>query len=1084
MRRLIDSSELPGDKLRVSMFIADLHIHSYLSRATAKNLNVEHLNLWAQLKGIRILGTGDFTHPQWFSELKEKLQEAEPGLFLLRPEYSAVTESRLPPSCRAPVRFMLSVEISCIYKKNGLTRKNHNVVYVPSFESAEKLNRALERIGNIRSDGRPILGLDARDLLETVLEVSPDAHLIPAHIWTPWFSLLGSKSGFDSLEECFEDLSHHIFAVETGLSSDPPMNWRLSALESLALVSNSDAHSPQNLGREANIFDTDLSYFSVFRALKSRDPGAFLGTIEFFPEEGKYHYDGHRKCNTRMSPRETQENSGLCPVCGRPVTVGVMHRVEELADLARGTQPQGSAAFKSLLTLPEILAETKGVGVQTKWVQTQYRRLLEQHGPEFSILMDLPIEEVETRGNTVLAEGLRRMREGRVHIRAGYDGEFGSITLFSPQERRALTGQGSLIPVKPDSHDSEIRPPETPLFAQKIQTERANDSSLSPAPRDRATKGQNEADPLLRGLNPIQQQAVCHWGTPLLVVAGPGTGKTLTLTRRIAYLIRQRIARPEQVLAITFTNKAANEMRERLIGLLGRDTEVTVQTFHSLGYEMLRDQEPVGGDSRRTLITDEIEAEGLLKEAIAGSESLMRRKERFGLLQEISKAKQNLLTPEAFETSDPDFASAYRCYQMALETGKKVDLDDLIVLPVRLLDDDADLLDRYRRRFRFVSVDEYQDINHAQYRLVQLLVPHGENLCVIGDPDQAIYGFRGADSGYFLRFKNDYPQAQIVCLEQNYRSSETILQASARLLRHNPSHLENPLWSGISGESFLSVAGYPTDRTEAEAIVHTIEQLVGGTSYFSLDSGRVDAPDGVKAGSFADFAVFYRLHFQGDLLEEAFGRSGIPFRRVRGETFTKHARVRQILRALWNNLKEGSDPWPGGEGDGRYLGELVQRVIGSLGFDPEEEAVKALSSQADAWTGDIAEFLARMALGSDLDTLDPRAEKVTLMTLHASKGLEFPVVFIAGCESNLLPHRPEGWSPSPVEEERRLFYVGLTRAKERIFLTHAHKRTVFGRIRVQEPSPFLKEIEDHLRQVTLSLRRSAAKNDQKQLNLF
>jgi len=1075
------------------MFIADLHIHSYLSRATAKNLNVEHLNLWAQLKGIRILGTGDFTHPQWFSELKEKLQEAEPGLFLLRPEFSATTEPYLPPSCRAPVRFMLSVEISCIYKKDGLTRKNHNVVFVPSFESAEKLNRALERIGNIRSDGRPILGLDARDLLETVLEVSPDAHLIPAHIWTPWFSLLGSKSGFDSLEECFGDLSHHVFAVETGLSSDPPMNWRLSALDRLALVSNSDAHSPQNLGREANVFDTDLSYFSVFGALKSRDPRGFLGTIEFFPEEGKYHYDGHRKCNVRMSPRETLENSGLCTVCGRPVTVGVMHRVEALADRAEGTQPQGAAGFRSLLTLPEILAETKGVGVQTKWVQTQYRRLLERHGPEFSILMDLPSEEVETRGNAILAEGLRRMREGRVHIRAGYDGEFGSITLFAPQERRTLTGQGNLIPVEPESNDLEIKRPDPAPFGQKIQTERTNDSSISPTPQDGATAPQDEVDPLLKGLNPIQQQAVCHWGAPLLVVAGPGTGKTLTLTRRIAYLIRQGIARSEQVLAITFTNKAADEMQERLTVLLGRDTGVTVQTFHSLGSGILREQGRLGADSRRILIIDEIQAEGLLKEAMADSDSLIRRKERFDLLQEISKAKQNLLTPEAFETSDPDFASIYRCYQMALETAESVDLDDLIVLPVRLLEDDPDLLGRYRRRFRFVSIDEYQDINYAQYRLVQLLVPHGENLCVIGDPDQAIYGFRGADSRYFLRFKNDYPEAQIVCLEQNYRSSETILQASARLVRHNPKHLENHPWSGISGDSFLSVADYPTDRAEAESIVHTIEQLVGGTSHFSLDSGRVDVEDGAKARGFSDFAVFYRLHFQGDLMEEAFERSGIPFRRIRGEAFTKQAGVRQILQALRNNLKEvhisqirkeGSDLGSGGEGDGRRLGELVKRVIGSLGFDAEEESVKGLSSQADAWTGDIAGFLTRMALKSDLDTLDPRAEQVTLMTLHASKGLEFPVVFIAGCEANLLPHRPEGRRPSPVEEERRLFYVGLTRAKERIFLTRAHKRTFFGRIRVQEPSPFLKEIEDHLRQASLSLRRSPAGNSHKQLNLF
>ena len=1079
------------------MFIADLHVHSYLSRATARHLNLEHLNLWAQLKGIGVLGTGDFTHPQWFSELKERLQEAEPGLFVLRPEFSAVTESHVPPSCRAPVRFMLSVEISCIYKKNGVTRKNHNVVFVPDFESAEKLNRALERIGNIRSDGRPILGLDAHDLLETVLDVNPEAHLIPAHIWTPWFSLFGSKSGFDSLEECFGDLSHHIFAVETGLSSDPSMNWRLSALDGMVLVSNSDAHSPANLGREANIFDTDLSYTAMFDVLKSRDLRRFLGTIEFFPEEGKYHYDGHRKCNMRMSPRETLKSGGLCPKCGRPVTVGVMHRVEDLADRGEGVKPQGAAPFRSLLTLSDILAQTRGVGTQTRWVQTQYRRLLEQYGPEFTILMDLPVEDLEARGHDMVAEGLRRMRQGRVHISAGYDGEFGLIVLFTPEERETLSKQRSLISFEPDPLGSEIPRPEKPVSRRKtgqgIQTEPVDGPSISQNHQDLAGPCRDEIDPLLQGLNPQQQKAVCHWKTPLLVVAGPGTGKTLTLTRRIAHLICHGIARPEQVLAITFTNKAAEEMQERLALLLGRDTRVTVQTFHSLGYEILREQRRLSGESREMRILDETQVEDLLKEVCTGSAGNMPRRERMGLLEEISRVKQNLQAPEAFETSDPGFASTYRRYDEALERAGGVDLDDLIVLPVRLLENNPEVLSHYRERFRFLSVDEYQDINHAQYRLVQLLSPQGENLCVIGDPDQAIYGFRGADSRYFLRFKNDYPGAEIVCLEQNFRSSETILQASARLLSQNPSHLGNPLWSGISGDNFLLVAEYPTDKAEAESIVHTIEKLMGGTSHFSIDSGRVDGAQDPEARSFSDFAVFYRLHFQGELLEQAFERSGIPFCRIGGEAFAKHGRIRQVLRVLGDDLekmrpphseKDRSTPSSGAGGDGTRLGEAVKEIIGSLGFDPEEEALRTLAREAEAWKGGIAGFLARMALKSDLDAFDPRAEKVNLMTLHASKGLEFPVVFIAGCEADLLPYRPEGRPSSPVEEERRLFYVGLTRAREKIFLTRARRRTFFGRTRVQQPCPFVREIEDYLQQVTVGLRRPPAQKNHGQLKLF
>ncbi|HID30441.1 MAG TPA: hypothetical protein EYP19_10625, partial [Desulfobacterales bacterium] len=282
-------------------FIADLHVHSYLSRATAKTLNLENLNLWAQQKGITVVGTGDFTHPQWFSELSQKLQPAEGGLFELKPEFAAQAAHMVPPRCTGPVRFMLSVEISSIYKKDGKTRKVHNVVFVPEFKVAEKFNRRLGRIGNISSDGRPILGLDSRSLLEIVLDISEDAFLIPAHIWTPWFSVLGSKSGFDSLEECFDDLTRYIFAVETGLSSDPAMNWRVSSLDGLTLVSNSDAHSPSNLGREANLFDTDLSYFAMRDALQTGDPKRFLGTLEYFAEEGKYHFDGHRKCGVRLS---------------------------------------------------------------------------------------------------------------------------------------------------------------------------------------------------------------------------------------------------------------------------------------------------------------------------------------------------------------------------------------------------------------------------------------------------------------------------------------------------------------------------------------------------------------------------------------------------------------------------------------------------------------------------------------------------------------------------------------------------------------------------------------------------------------
>ncbi|MCK4985387.1 MAG: DNA helicase, partial [Desulfobacterales bacterium] len=313
-------------------FIADLHVHSKFSRATAKNLDLENLYIAAQLKGITVVGTGDFTYPAWFDEISEKLVAAEPGLFKLKDELARQCDTQVPPSCRSTVRFILTTEISNIYKKNGKTRKNHNLVFAPDLDIARKFNAKLDKIGNIKSDGRPILGLDARNLLETLLETSERAFLVPAHIWTPWFSVLGSKSGFDSIEECFDDLTPHIFAAETGLSSDPAMNWRVSSLDDLTLVSNSDAHSPLNLGREANVFDTELSYSAIKTALKTGDPKQFLGTFEFYPEEGKYHIDGHRTCKISFWPATTIKHDGRCPACGKPLTLGVLYRVEELAD--------------------------------------------------------------------------------------------------------------------------------------------------------------------------------------------------------------------------------------------------------------------------------------------------------------------------------------------------------------------------------------------------------------------------------------------------------------------------------------------------------------------------------------------------------------------------------------------------------------------------------------------------------------------------------------------------------------------------------------------------------------------------------
>jgi uncharacterized protein (TIGR00375 family) len=413
-------------------FIADFHIHSKYSRATSKDMDLENLDKWAKIKGIKILGTGDFTHPEWLKNLKEKLEPAEPGLFKLRQSDSET-------------RFLLTTEVSCVYSKKGRVRKIHIVLFSPSFEICEKINVHLGWIGNLKADGRPILGLDAKELLKIVLKVSQDCLIVPGHIWTPWFSLFGSRSGFNSIEECFEDYSRYIYAGETGLSSDPAMNWRLSALDKITLISNSDSHSPSRIGRESNVFDTEISYSAIIEAIKSKNPLKFLYTIEFFPEEGKYHYDGHRICGISLSPKESKKYNNICPNCGRPLTIGVLNRVEELADRPAGFKPTTFIPFKSLVPLNEIIADALGLLSGAKQVNEEYDRLIEKFGNEFKVLLEVSRRDVETTTLPEIAEGIIRVREGKVNIEPGYDGVYGKIRIFSKGEQKTISKQGTLF---------------------------------------------------------------------------------------------------------------------------------------------------------------------------------------------------------------------------------------------------------------------------------------------------------------------------------------------------------------------------------------------------------------------------------------------------------------------------------------------------------------------------------------------------------------------------------------------------------------------------------------------------------------
>ncbi|MEM7588068.1 MAG: UvrD-helicase domain-containing protein, partial [Acidobacteriota bacterium] len=704
-------------------FYADLHIHSKYSRATSRNCDLEHLALWARRKGLGVIATGDFTHPAWFDEIRDKLVPAEPGLFRLRPELEKEIDAKLPSSCAGPTRFMLEVEISTIYKKGDRTRKVHHLIYAPDIDTASRFRDRLGTIGNIKSDGRPILGLDSRDLLEITLESGPDAYLVPAHIWTPWFAALGSKSGFDSIEDCYGDLTGHIFAVETGLSSDPPMNWRVSGLDRFTLVSNSDAHSPPMLGREACVFDTELDYFAMRRALETGE--GYGGTVEFFPEEGKYHLDGHRACQLRLEPEETRRFEGRCPTCNKPLTVGVMHRVETLADRDASEPPEGAAPFKSIVPLPEIVSELCGVGPKSKAVGSRVAALVARHGPELDILERLPLEDLRRDTDPLISEAIERLRAGQVFCEGGYDGEYGVIRLFEPGELEARAAMPVLfeLPEPEPAKEPEVkrREPWEEAAARRAEAAEEPETEIGdagPPPPPPVTSLQlpfDAAPPptLLDRLDADQRVAAEVINGPLLIIAGPGTGKTRTLTHRIAHLIETDVALPEECLAITFTRRAAAELAERLEELLGaRAQRVTVKTFHGLGLVILREQRAELGLHRGFRIAEasqQLEVASQLFELTSSQATKLLRS--FSLARRQRAASPEDLRPEgqqppaAGQSLDDPIFSKLQAYEEALWQRDLVELDDLLVLPTRVLAERDDLRAAYRHRFAWISID-------------------------------------------------------------------------------------------------------------------------------------------------------------------------------------------------------------------------------------------------------------------------------------------------------------------------------------------------------------------------------------------
>lgn len=1090
-------------------YIADLHIHSPFSRATSPESSPAGLVAWARLKGIHLIGTGDCTHPGWLRLLKEQLEPAEPGLYRLKADVPV--PSVVPGlDCAAHnVRFLLSAEISSIYKRGGATRKVHNLLYLPDFASVEKLNARLAGIGNIESDGRPILGLDSRNLLEILLECSPEAFLVPAHIWTPWFSLFGSKSGFNSIEECFGDLSDQIFALETGLSSDPDMNRLISGLDHCALISNSDCHSPSKLGREANIFNTGFDFYSLREALRRNKRDTFCGTIEFFPEEGKYHFDGHRECNVCLDPYESKLVNNICPACNRPLTIGVHNRVLELADRVKPYYPSDSPAFHSLIPLPEILSELLQVGVTSKQVSRQYARAISRFGTEFHLLLNAEADEL-AEYEPLLSEAVTRMRQGRVIRKPGYDGAFGVIRVFEPDELAQLAGQFGLF--------NEQRVPRKPVRSVTAtdNSQEASSGHTAPAvpPQSKPEQSQSSVP------NQEQFAAIQAEAKRILVAAGPGTGKTFTLVARIRRLLDEGVD-PATVVAITFTTKTAEEMQARLGAGCGiSEKQMFIGTFHRFCLDQLRDDNPeltvVGPESRQRLI----------KRLYPGKGGTERGKLSHAVTAYCSGSNR----PASEEV---------QLYIDELMRLNAIDLDAIIPVCVQMMRTDDAFMQRITQRTRYLFVDEFQDVNRAQYELVELLAAEGATVFAIGDPDQAIYGFRGGDLRYFFKFA-EVSGTLLLPLKTTYRLPQKIVQSATTLISRNLIRSGLPLTAVEQcPDGHIEFHRVLSPSAEAELIVHRIEELIGGIDSFSHNSGRIYRSGVQQDLTFADFAILFRLGRQAEELADALSRRGIPYQLVGATPFYQSPTARPLYYlllaanqtdeiatwlALLGCLKgvglttldrlEAELPL---KGDFLHLVALLEQpqavrkavamldellqsfrhqimttggitaglqyACVQLALDPEHEDIHRLSGLAVGFGADLARFCTHLEQYASATVYDAQAEAVALMSCHSAKGLEFPVVFMAGLEEGIFPCTLMG--PPYMEEERRLFYVGMTRSRYRLIMTASTYRTWIGQ-GGREMSRFITELPAELVEHPLASgrKKNRQKSNTQQMDLF
>ncbi len=1040
------------------MYIADLHIHSRFSMATSRQLTVPHLAGWAMCKGINVLGTGDFTHPAWQAELERDLvfDEAS-GFYRMKGRPDRIVVDRDMEGA-APPLFCLQTEISSIYRRGGKSRRVHNLVFFRHLEDVKRFSKRLGQIGNIESDGRPILGLDSRDLLELVLETSDSGVLIPAHIWTPWFSLFGSKSGFDAIEECYGDLTPHIFALETGLSSDPAMNRLVSALDGYVLVSNSDAHSGANLGREANLFHGSPTYDGMFAALRraaARKDGGdcgerFDGTLEIYPEEGKYHLDGHRNCGVVMTPEETAACGGICPVCGRPLTIGVLHRVWELADRRAPAVLPNEPAVHPVIPLPTVLAQMSGAAASGKVVSGLFRDALEHLGSEFGILASLPVDRIADY-SPWLAEAVRRIRTGALELRGGYDGEFGAIRVFSDEELREVIPAVAPARGRRGRRMAGLPVPDAAAAPPAVAPRPAARLLPGKAVQTAARRGGEEA--AASGLTGEQERACAHRGGPLMVVAGPGSGKTRLLTERLARLLEEGVP-ARDILALTFSRRAAGEMEERVRQRLPEVDLPFCGTFHALAWRELRAARPglaLLTDMQARILLDRAAAEAV---RTADAAELRRLEDRFWLMRERC---------QAFEPGSDEDRLARRYAALKSEGGReRVDFTDLLERFTAALADGT-----CRLRPAHVLVDEVQDLSLLQLRLLGELVDRsGRGFFGIGDPDQAIYGFRGAAPDIVARFRAQWPDLEVTGLTTSFRSSQRILDAAGRAMG-----------AGRQGGGMTAARTLAAELTACEAATQGLEERwVAEQVLALLPSSSHTLQDGRRAGASglagtlnpSDVAVLVRVRAQMPSLARALWKAGVPVQTPSLEQFWQEEGMDRVL--AWVEERLGRD------GAGLGLGP-VAGVAASTASPAELLPLLRAQGLADdglssseAWrqlekayaeAGSWERLFEEMRWRQEVDLLKSRAESVRLLTMHAAKGLEFRAVFLPGFNEGLMPldrdfmaGRPSLLDEAALAEERRLLYVALTRASQAVFVSWARERRLYGRELTPGPSRF------------------------------